>query len=244
MTKTIVIFHLSIIFILILQKLYQKYLGAKKEPELFHEYLRFYQDISTTFGLLNSSHVLNKIKDMYHYVKKLAIERNTTIKLPLKGFDKESTDINLRLFKLYLKYTQTECLSTSELLEVPVKEEEIVKTLNDQELSVPVWKVTTTDLDSFPFDTHAIMEGICHNLQKEIYGLTEPYMQALYNLSKMIWDYMLPEQKDNVKAFIDLSEVSLMHLMSISVFIETLIKVQNSEIVIFKTSDNTVSIDV
>lgn len=53
---------------------------------------------------------------------------------------------------------------------------------------------------------------------------------------------MLPEQKDNVKAFIDLSEVSLMHLMSISVFIETLIKVQNSEIVIFKTSDEKVSI--
>ena len=86
------------------------------------------------------------------------------------------------------------------------------------------------------------MEGICHNLQKEIYGLTEPYMQAPYNLSKMIWDYMLAEQKDNVKVFIDLSEVSLMHLMSSSVFIETLIKVHNSEIIIFKTSDNTVSI--
>lgn len=206
--------------------------GSEKEPELFHEYLHFYQDISTTFGLLNSSHVLNKIKDMYHYVKKIAIERNMTIKLPLKGFDKESTDINLRLFKLYLQYTQTECLSTGELLEVPVKEEEIVKTLNDQEFPVPVWKVTTTDLDSFPFGAHAIMEGICHNLQKEIYGLTEPYMQAPYNLSKMIWDYMLPDQKENIKAFIDLSEVSLMHLMSGSVFIETLIKIQKSKIII------------
>lgn len=44
--------------------------GSDKEPELFHEYLHFLQDISTTFGLLNSSHVLNKIKDIYHYIKK------------------------------------------------------------------------------------------------------------------------------------------------------------------------------
>ena len=206
--------------------------GSDKEPELFHEYLHFYQDISTTFGLLNSSHVLNKIKDMYHYVKKITDEKNTTIKFPLTGFDKESTDINLSLFKRYLQYTETERLSTDELLEIPVREEEIVKTSNGQEFSVPVWEVTTTELDTFKFGAHAIMEGICHNLQKEIYGISEPYMQAPYNLSKMIWDYMLPEQKENIKAFIDLSEVSLMHLMSGSVFIETLIKIQKSEIII------------
>ncbi len=204
--------------------------GSDKEPELFHEYLHFYQDIATTFGLQNSSHVLNKIKDMYHYVKKIASERNETIKLPLTGFDKESTDINLSLFKLYLQYTKKEVISTTELLESPVKKEELIKTSDGQEYPVPVWEITTTDFDKYNFGAHAIMEGICHNLQKEIYGIIEPYIQAPYNLSKMIWDYMLPDQKNNLKAFIDLSEVSLMHLMSGSVFVETLIKVQNSEI--------------
>ena len=48
------------------------------------------------------------------------------LKLKSEGFDKESTDINLSLFKLYLQYTETERLSTDELLEIPVKEEEIV----------------------------------------------------------------------------------------------------------------------
>ena len=28
-------------------------------------------------------------------------------------------------------------------------------------------EVTTTELDTFKFGAHAIMEGICHNLQKE-----------------------------------------------------------------------------
>lgn len=211
-------------------KTLEEMFGSDKESELFHEYLHFLQDISTTFGLLNSSHVLNKIKDIYHYIKKITGSGETTIKLPLLGWDKEATDINLRLFKLYLQYTKTEVISTTELLEQPEKTNVLVETSKGQQYPVPVWKVTTIDLDYFNFGAHAIMEGICHNLQKEVYGITEPQVQAPYNLSKMIWDYMLPDHKDDLKSFLDLSEISLMHLMSGSVFIETLIKIQNSEI--------------
>ena len=204
--------------------------GSDKESELFHEYLHFWQDITTTYGLVNSSRILNKIKDVYHYIKDSINKGVTNFKLPISGFSREATQINSNLFTHYLAYKDTEEIPDAELLYEP--EEEIVKyTLPDGTIiDVSTWEITTTDLDKFKFGAHAIMEGICHNLQKEVYGDVEPVKKVPYNLSKMIWDFMLPDQKNNLKAFIDLSEISLMHLMSGSVFVETLIKVQNSEI--------------
>ena len=40
-------------------------IGSDKEPELFHEYIHFIQDITTTFGLVNTSCIMNKINHFF-----------------------------------------------------------------------------------------------------------------------------------------------------------------------------------
>lgn len=204
--------------------------GSDKESELFHEYLHFWQDITTTYGLVNSSRILNKIKDVYHYIKDSINKGVTNFKLPISGVSREATQINSNLFTHYLAYKDTEEIPDAELLYEP--EEEIVKyTLPDGTIiDVSTWEITTTDLDKFKFGAHAIMEGICHNLQKEVYGDVETVKKVPYNLSKMIWDFMLPEYKDNIKAFLELSEFSLMHLMSGHIFIFAIKQIQAGQL--------------
>lgn len=211
-------------------KSFSEIIGSSSESEFFHEYLHFLQDITTTFGLMNFSVVLNKVRDVYHCMKSFDMANINQIHLPVEYTMKEATSINLKLFKLYLQYTVTEKIKSTEIACAPEKEDIEIELPDKTKVVVPVWRIVTKNSEMFKFGAHAIMEGICHTLQIVIYNIKDTPPQAPYNLSKMIWDFMLPTQKDNIKAFIDLSEVSLMTLTPGSFFIEILKKIQSSEI--------------
>lgn len=201
-------------------------IGSDKEPELFHEYIHFIQDITTTFGLVNTSCIMNKIKDVYELKNELLQKGITELNLPVNAVSHPATNINVLLFKYYLQYTETEDFEGETLAYEPEKIEDIINLPDGTTITVPHYDIMSNEMHKYKFGTHAIMEGICHCLQKEIYGISEPTLQVPYNLSKLIWDFMLPEEKNNIKAFLDVSEVSLMHLMSAKAFIDTIKQIQ------------------
>ncbi|MBR2361493.1 MAG: hypothetical protein IKA80_02495, partial [Spirochaetaceae bacterium] len=69
--------------------------GTVHEHELFHEYIHFLQDIMTSYGLMNTRVVYEKIIAGRHFIK-----NSQGIKLPLETFGNRILDANNKLFDL------------------------------------------------------------------------------------------------------------------------------------------------
>lgn len=199
------------------------------EHRLFHEYLHFIQDITTTYGLINSSAIYNQIKDLYALVKYKKIQGDYNLIIPINEFSNSITLVNKKLINAYLFPEETEIENQTIEDIIPYFEEGIK--LGSSRFDVTQYKVYFNDYH-INFGAQAIYEGICHILESKIYNITINKFKAPYDLTYLIWKYYIPSEPVNYKAILDLSEFSLMFYNPSEIFINTLERIKNGEIFI------------
>lgn len=188
-------------------KQFEDVFGSEVEAVFFHEYLHFLQDVLTTYGLTNMSKVFNCIKDLYHQVAKMKSEDDFILARPIDFSG--TTEINDELFALYLKYTNTKILSVdTEVCNILITQK---SPYGDSGLLVNEYCIELSDGNKYYLGAHAIMECLCHTVQKKVYN-SKYTLQVPYDLPLLVWNYYfknLPEIKNNMNLFLDLLEFSL-----------------------------------
>lgn len=202
---------------------------SEEEHCLFHEYIHYLEDILTTYGVTHASQAFNNVKALYHHVKNKEKELDTVLTAD-EDTDKVS-DLNKKLFNLYLQYTpETKILSSSDSIEKITAEINKVefpdKTLKD----VASYKVIFKSGIDIQFGEQAIMESVSHILEKTIYSISAKDYLLPYDLAYLIWVYYLPEETDNYSSLLDLEEFSLQFYNPAEIFIKSLEKIKNGEI--------------
>ncbi len=192
------------------------------EHELFHEYIHFLQDITTSYGLMNTRVVYEKIIAVRHYIR-----TSRQIKLPLETVKDRTIDDNNTLIGLYLQYTQSEKLGDVALSEVYCESNDFSHPTTQETFSISCYELQFSDGNSYQFGAHAILEGIAHYLEKTIYNI-DSFNQVPYDLSYCVWCHYLPESKENIKAFLDVSEFSLMCYNPAEYFMDAIKKIKKN----------------
>lgn len=196
--------------------------GTVHEHELFHEYIHFLQDIMTSYGLMNTRVVYEKIIAGRHFIK-----NSQGIKLPLETFGNRILDANNKLFDLYLGYTESKKVGDIVLIKVNCKQEMFNHPVTNELVNISIYELEFSDGNSYQFGAHAILEGIAHYLEKTIYDI-DSCKQIPYDLSYSLWCFSLPESKENIKAFLDVSEFSLMCYNPAEYFIDAIEKIKQN----------------
>lgn len=202
---------------------FEEIFGTDYEHIFFHEYLHYLQDILTSYGLANTSKVLNCIKNVYHQVKAKEAANDFVLCRPVE-FD-HATEINYQLFGHYLQY-QDKSIELDDNVYVAniTTEDVLVANYNGSDYPVKEYNVTLSNGFDYMLGAHAINECICHLLEKKIYNLTSKILVP-YDLPLLVWQYYFKDNQDlrnNISALLELMEFSLQFFNSAEVFIETL----------------------
>jgi len=191
------------------------------ERTLFHEYLHFLQDITTTYGYANSSHVMNLIKSVYHNVKIYEQLRLHDINIPFDFSPDKFRHINNKLFCSYLQYYNDKDYIFDDFIIDKITPE----CINIEGYNVHVFNVMFNDSKKIRFGAHAIFESISYVLENDRYGKLDGRTYLPYDLPEKIAIFYSPifHHKRNL---IDLCEYSLMFYNSAEVFMDILTGLQ------------------
>jgi hypothetical protein len=187
------------------------------EHIFFHEYLHFLQDITTTYGYANSSHVLNLIKSFYHKIKNKEQLHEFDLNVPFDFSSDKYRDINTKLFSTYLQYYSN-------------KEKEfdnfsinniVPEIINIDGFKVQTFTIIFNNNKNIKLGAHSFFESISHILQKECYKKTDRKIYLPYDLPEKIAGCYSKIFSDK-KYLIDLCEYSLMFFNPCEVFMNIL----------------------
>ena len=202
---------------------FEEILDTEYEHIFFHEYLHYLQYILTSYGLANTSKVLNCIKYVYHHVKAKEAANDFILCRPVE-FD-QATEINCKLFCHYLQYQDKTIELNESIIVTNIKIEEVL-VANYKGFDYPVkeYKVTLSNGSDYMLGAHAINECICYLLEKKVYNLSSKKLIP-YDLPLLVWQYYFKdnqELRENIFALLDLMEFSLQFFNPAEIFIETL----------------------
>jgi len=200
-------------------------LGSRYESELFHEYIHFLQDATTTYGISNTNVILRKIWDVILYIQNCIKNGQKSIHLPLTSscFYNDVATNNKEFFNFYNQYTENVIvLKESFLIEIREKTIEEYDSTSLEDININFYELTFKNGYKCNFGAFAIYEGMAHCLQKIIYKKSINEKRNPYDLAYIIWANCLPNYKDDYKSFLDLCEFSLMFYNPAEVFIKTI----------------------
>jgi hypothetical protein len=192
------------------------------ENLFFHEYLHFLQDITTTYGYANSSHVLNLIKSFYQTIKMNQQLHDYDLKIPFDYSNDYYRETNTRLFRTYLQYYDNQNKKFDKFIinEYTPK----IENINGFKVQTSIFKFN--DNEEIKLGAHAIFESISHILQKECYKIKDAYVYMPYDLPEKIAESYSVIFK-NKAYLIDLCEYSLMFFNPCEVFMNILTGIKN-----------------
>jgi len=187
------------------------------ERTLFHEYIHFMQDISTTFGLINISKTVDIIKELNKISRELK-----TIPLNYTNYISDVFKINKDLFSYYAgdgtdKYIRMD--ETYKILGITREDGLIEGYENIEEINIEIGKNNGIS-QTFHFGQIAIMESMAHILECFVFGNNSEKSYP-YSSVEMIVEYLYPSLKDKL-AISELCEASLMYYNPADVLIESL----------------------
>jgi hypothetical protein len=192
------------------------------EHLFFHEYLHFLQDITTTYGYANSSHILNLIKAFYQAIKMSQQLHDYDLKIPFNYSNDYYREINARLFRTYLQYYDKQ---NNRFDKFVINEcTPIIENINGFKVQTFIFKFNGDK--EIRLGAHAFFESISHLLQKECYKIKDTCVYMPYDLpEKIAENYSVIFQ--NKAYLIDLCEYSLMFFNPCEVFMNILTGIKN-----------------
>jgi len=198
-------------------------------PELpkstfFHEYIHFLQDISTTYGLINTCIVVTKMKFANHYILNSI---GNKFKVPITFTADPITEINSKLQEVYLGYPSP---SINHLIIADVRKE-----ATSVFLPAPFNKFITTvkiyhadslgGTASFSFGSLHIMETMCH-IAQQVYSPGITHADVPYKTAQLVAQYIYDIISSVPLNVFALCEASMMHSYPADCFFEMLIQMK------------------
>jgi hypothetical protein len=172
----------------------------------FHEYLHFLQDISTSFGLMNGSIILNEIK----YFNAHARNQNTTFNLPIPLNSNSSVDTSRQMRIIYMgpvksgnidKISNVKKVESSVIIPHPFNKK-LEKVVINLELKDGSFK----EID---FGGIALIESMAHIAQTHYYPEVD-HDAIPYKLAQLVVNHIYPEFAKNPLYVFALCDACLM----------------------------------
>jgi len=187
----------------------------------FHEYMHFLQDITTTFGLIGMQMQINKIVLLQKVIASKAID--TSIKLPIEI---EKSEILNKEVETYKFICGTSKISKSKILRVT---NITYKKFNDQEIPLIEYTNYNGSYENFIFGADCIKESMAFIMQSAFDDDYVPESDVPYYTVQKISKYVLPDHELPKHYLAYICEHSLMTLNPGKTFVNSLIKIQESE---------------
>ncbi|GAB6392969.1 MAG: hypothetical protein MdMp014T_2342 [Treponematales bacterium] len=201
------------------------FLNQNNIDTIIHEYIHFIQDVSTVYGLANTS---NTFKDIFYFYNIEEID----IKLPYRFHLEEKTrEINRDLFDIYLSHCEYSTIPLSARIN-------ILET-NASELGIegfPELKYYEIEFtkgnqsEKYYFGACAIMEGMAQLLEHHLYPNSKPKKTKWtvpYDLPEIVATHIYPIIGKCPAFLVALCDMSLMYYHPGEVFI-TILKIMKN----------------
>lgn len=200
---------------------------------LFHEYIHYFQDISTTYGLFNISSILFNLA---YCIKQAQTQGSSVILIPFsKNEETHDLLVNIRSFTYgsdakwtYEEYKNIRILSVSPYT---VNQEELADDKIFDIPSLPELELELTDYDGnvkvryFSFGALAVMESMANIIEKHLYAkaFSRKGLIPQYDLAELLFKFIYNDFCENKANLIALLETSLMHYNPGKIFYESLV---------------------
>lgn len=172
---------------------------------LFHELVHFLQDISTTFGLINISNTVDRIKDL----NKIAIDKKLIDSNTHKNYSKFHQD-NIDLFSYYQGDSVNKYKTFNNSIKIiKIVEEESMIDYDVKEIHLFFGNNCIDSKEYFNFGALAILESMANILENWLFDKEIDFRTYPYDAVSMIVEYIYPLK--NVLAVSELCEASLMY---------------------------------
>lgn len=172
----------------------------------FHEYLHFYQDTCTIYGLQNICHSINIISSINQKIPDFG-----SFNVPIKISSSEVTGTNIDLQSIYLGDNDIEISENWEIIDIKSEENGLVENFEE----IPNINVLYRDNgknSSFLFGSVCVLESMACEIDKYIFDdYSNP--EFPYNVCRKILDYYYQnnkfEEKYKNRVLLALCDVSL-----------------------------------
>lgn len=186
-------------------------ISIETEATLFHEYIHFLQDITSTFGFMNISNVVDYMK---YCNTKILDNKDVKFKVPIvpeisqKFYSKE----NWELRKIYIGDGKG-YNDISSIISVAPKKVEVE--LNGDIVSIEQLQIIYIDSNGhelkYLIGEYCISESMAYTMEQILYpGVLETPNKLPYESIKMICDFMMPGFTNNLENLIAICDVCLM----------------------------------
>lgn len=173
-----------------------------------HEYFHFLQDISTTFGLMNTCIMVDYIKFACHEVIN---NPNYVFRTPISPKTNSSSSIkaNLKLKKIYLgDYVRLNDISIDSVYRLS---QNVI--LQNRSLNVPYIKIQYKDLynslSDFSFGAYCVLESMAYFAESLIFPKTISIENIIYRSAELLTQKIYPKFAANKLNILYLCEASL-----------------------------------
>jgi len=152
----------------------------------FHEYIHFYQDIATIYGLQNISHTIDVIAAM-----NINIAKSILLDIPVTISSEDITGTNIALENLYIGHTNDLELSPSwQISNINVVKNGLIANFED----IPQIKIIFQDGRSsgaFDLGSYCILESMACEIDRYIFN-DYSHPEFPYNVCRKIFDNSFP----------------------------------------------------
>lgn len=196
-------------------------LGSSQESTLSHELIHFLQDASTTFGLINASHLVDVLKDL----NEILIRNKSPIAVPIPARERsQSVMTNKDLFSLYLgdgSDAFTKLPGSARVISFEAGLEFIEQAQSDVAHYAVRIGLNEGNCTSFHFGALALMESMANLLERRLYELPQS-LSYPYDAARMVADFICADSMLGDLELCELCEASLMFFNPAQLFIDAL----------------------
>lgn len=169
----------------------------------FHEYIHFLQDITTTFGLINTSIISNRIR---YFNKEFINHPETTVIMPLPLHNHSSTEINCELQNIYLGTGNSKKHRDRKPTIEGVR---LIDTTKNHIQEVIVDYSFSGSNSQFRFGALCLLENMAHIIQCKFYPEVK-HPDIPYRTAELIAKFIYPNIGDNFDKVFALCDACLM----------------------------------
>jgi hypothetical protein len=176
----------------------------------FHEYIHFLQDITTTFGLINTSIISNRLR---YFNKEFIKHPATNVTIPLPLHNHGSTKINCELQNIYLGTGNSKehrdrepTIEGVRLIDTTLK---LGKPHKNHIQEVIVDYSFSGSKSQFRFGALCLLENMAHIIQCKFYPEVQ-HPGIPYRTAELIAKFIYPDIGDSFDKVFALCDVSLM----------------------------------
>lgn len=206
-------------------------LNDKDKATLFHEYIHYLQEISTTSGVCNFNHVVNMIQ---LYINRVYENENNIVEIPIdiQKSGVENAYQKYELMALHLGDEQHKKIHHVD--KVCVEKESIYNEMfdikDDSEEAVSIVNIYYDNKENpYMFGRTCISESMAYLIERSIYSSEERKNEFPYNSCELLCQTLYPEISQSYSIIVAICDMSLMDRDSGRFFYEVIMHMKKEK---------------